>query len=77
MRIAPSNPSHPEIRSIIARIAEAAARKGRYTTNRGWNSESQRQFFSQNARNFFMADTDILARSIRGKVSEVRQLGTG
>jgi len=70
---APSNPSHPEIRSIIARIVEAAARKDRYTTNRGWNSESQREFFLKKARNFFIADTDILSRSIRARVAEVRQ----
>ena len=73
---APSNPSHPEIRAIIVKIAEAAARKGRYTTNRGWSSESQREFFMKNARNFFLADTDILARSIRAKAAEVGRLGT-
>jgi 4-hydroxy-2-oxoheptanedioate aldolase len=73
---APSNPSHPEIRAIIVKIAEAAARKGRYTTNRGWSSESQREFFMKNARNFFLADTDILARSIRAKTVEVGRLGT-
>jgi 4-hydroxy-2-oxoheptanedioate aldolase len=73
---APSNPSHPEIRAIIVKIAEAAARKGRYTTNRGWSSESQQEFFMKNARNFFLADTDILARSIRAKAAELGRLGT-
>jgi len=73
---APSNPSHPEIRAIIVKIAEAAARKGRYTTNRGWSSESQREFFMKNARNFFLADTDILALSIRAKAAELGRLGT-
>jgi len=74
---APSNPSHPEIRSIIARIVDAAARKGRYTTNRGWNSESQLEFFKNNARNFFVADTDILARNIRAKATDIAQLRVG